>query len=461
MGKNKQTIEGAMFLPGIIYNGGADLSAPLLPLASIQHMLSMYNFSELEQAIPLMDAFGTYAAEYGVIDYGLKHLYTSVILFHRHKKEMLVQMLSVIVIKYGWFDIPDDLMIRAEQYLIKYAEVLSWVQEIKYRHEHGMENAEHGLMLRVSKYTHKNTWEHMRYIASALYYKLQHTPRMTVTQMLNQGERGDYTFTAAELVKISLVLSKCNVKVPLNQNFVNSPLFKAALTMMPDYVIGPRMVYKNPIAALEKTWGCKLPIVDVAAVKLLKPQSTGRGPMCLLTMDPIIQPTFAVEPLEGIGPRLMDFTERFNTHTDKEGGLWSHVWYIGGISTWPGIADDEKVCTYVAKILCSWWRMDEMRFGIDTNRLFGHIAQMFKLNTDDILGVYYRLSMSNIEWAYTRMPVLVKAGVAIGPRIENVTSKAIIRKSQTGVSACVREIAKLVVEGIPKQEDEDEEFETT
>lgn len=457
MGKNNQTIEGAMFLPGIMYNGGADLSAPLLPLNSVQHMLSMYNFAEMGQMIPLMDVFGTYAAESGVIDYGLKHLYAPVLLFHRHKKEILCRMLTVMVMKYGWFGIPDDLMIRAEQYLIKYAEALSENQGIKYRHERGMEHAEHSLMLSTSKHTHKNTWEHMRYIASALYYKLQRTPRMTVTQMLKQKGLDNYTFMAAELVKVSLVLSKCNVKVPLDQNFVNSPLFKAALTMMPDYVIGPRMIYKNPIVTLEKTWECKLPIADVADTKLLKPQSADRNTMCLLTTDPTMQPTFAIEPLEGINPRLMDFAERFNTNTTFVGGIWSHVWYIGGVSTWPGIADDEKVRTYVAKILCSWWRMDDSRFAEDTVRLFGHIAQMFKLNTDDILGVYYRLSMSNIEWAYTRMPGLIKHGLSIGPRIESVTSKAIIRKLQTGVSACVREIARLVVEGTPKQEDEDEE----
>jgi hypothetical protein len=300
-------------------------------------------------------------------------------------------------------------------------------------------------------------WEHLRYIAAALYHKMQEQSKTTVKQMLDQDSRNDkYVDIAAEFVKVSLLLSKCNVKVPISQTFVNSSVFKAALALMPTYVIGPSMVYKSPIATLEKTWECKLPAINQGDIKSLKPHAIDQRTMCLLTIDPAVQPTFAVTPVVGINPRLMDFNERFSTDTDKEGDIWSHMWYIGGVLTWPGIENDEKMREYVAKILCSLWRMDKIH-ARDVTRLFGHIAHAFKLNTDDILSTYYRLSMSNIAWAYTRMPAMVEFGMAIGPRIENVTSKAIIRKMQTGVSTHIHQIAKMMMEGTPKQEDEDEE----
>ena len=457
MRKNHQTLEGAMLLPGVMYNGGADLSAPLLSLKSLQSMIEMYDFGELGRVVPLMEEFGRRASKHGIIDNTLKYLYAPVTLFYRHKKGILSEILTILVMKYGWNDIPDDLLVRTEQYLVAYVDELGDVRQEAYRHDQELEQSTHVRMLKMNKHTGKNMWEHLRYIAAALYHKMQKQSKITVKQMLDQDSRNDkYIGIAAEFVKVSLLLSKCNVKVPISQAFVNSSVFKAALVLMPTYVIGPNMTYKSPITTLEKTWECKLPIINQEDIKSLKPHAIDVGTMCLLTMDQAVQPTFAVTPVVGINPRLMDFNERFNTDTDKEGDIWSHMWYIGGVLTWPGIENDEKMREYVAKILCSLWRMDKLHAG-DVMRLFGHIAHAFRLNTDDILSTYYRLSMSNIAWAYMRMPAMVGFGMAIGPRIENVTSKAIIRKMQTGVSTNIHQIAKMMVEGIPKQEDENEE----
>jgi hypothetical protein len=457
MRKNHQTLEGAMLLPGVMYDGGADLSAPLLSLKSLQSMIEMYDFEELGRVMPHMNEFGRCASQYGIIDTTLKHLYAPVTLFYRHKKCILSEMLTVMVMKYGWFGIPDDLLVRTEQYLVAYSDVLPDVSQEGYRHERDLEHSTHVRMLKINKHTGKNIWEHLRYIAAVMYHKMQKQSKMTVKQMLEQDSRNNkYVDIVAEFVKVSLLLSKCNVKVPIGQSFVDSSLFKAALALMPSYVIGPNMIYKSPIATLEKTWECKLPTINQEDVKALKPHTIDDRTMCLLTMNPIIQPTFAATPVVGVNPRLMDFNEQFNTDTDKEGNIWSHMWYIGGILTWPGIENDGKTREYVAKMLCSLWRMDKVHAG-DTLRLFGHIAHAFKLNTDDILSTYYRLSMSNIAWAYMRMPTMVEFGLSIGPRIENVTSKAIIRKTQTGVSTCIHQIAKMMMEGVTKQEDEDEE----
>lgn len=456
MGKVKQTLEGAMFLPGVMYNGGADLSAPLIPLSSLEAMLSIYHDGTIRHIMPLMDEFGAYAAEYGVIDHTLKHLYAPVTLFHRHKRSVLSEMLAIMALKYGWFDIPDDLLVRTEQYLVAYSEGLAEVNSNRYYREQHLESATHVHMLKMYQHTRKNMWEHMRYVASALYHKLTTYPKLTIKQMLHQNNTDEkYVDIAAEFVKVSLILHKCNVKVPLDQVFVNSPMFKAAMAMMADYVVGPKMMYKNPIGALEKTWECKLPTIMPADVNQLRPKSVNYDRMCLLTIDPSVQPTFAVAPIEGINPRLMDFNDRFNVDVDRIGSTWAHLWYIGGISTVPGIENDTAVREYVAKILCSAWRMDKLH-GRDTMRLCGHIARVFRLNVDDILGAYYRLSMSNIGWAYTRMPELLSHGMAMGPRIENVTSKAIIRKLQTGVSMYVQKVAKMMIEGIPEDRPEDD-----